>query len=675
MSKRVQNGGRRSMQNTQTIGRGVLVSVSKAKELVGSARTDLASLCATRENILAFPATYQTDAFDVFCHHFQTSVVKQLSEKDDPYEWIMECLRAIRKLGWAFFDRDDVSKRRFVQCWPHIFKWMKALLKVRPTYDEGGLYSGAIGEIYNICVPACPNVLEEDEVVEFAVRAWIGIEKLDEEGSYTVRALLACLGVCGHGTHSGCRRMERALHACDITAEDLVDKIIARLKWETFQSPSTDVVKMLNICKTAAQLVSLRGSFLSAMFRPAVGRCFVVVLNALLDHKTRHSNRLQAILSILTVIYGSLLPQTVEYALNVTEEGLLALLPKIASLDSGSKDVLEADCSLLASEIINQLLICLTCDYEIIDICQKEMEKIHKGDYQLKAMLNASSKTFRDVWALFEGSLLESIILSRLLQRGYAPEEGVCANCDCRGLGDRKDYKKCAGCLFAVYCSRSCQKADWNSHRHGCRTVRGISLNIMSDLCNRLPRKMNTFYVNRHWDSIVRLSRKKDIPLKDLAVRISCDRFPFRLQVFDCHELLKETGDKAHLAMAAYEKLRQSEEDRCECMVVVIRTLEMEYPFVVHIDDKWTRAVQVLEPHFKTKGCERSSFVDEDGNALVCEKFDALCAGIRFANEFAAQMGKTVWNSIVIMRATNEFFDDSDSDSDSDSDESIQIGM
>ncbi|KLO08754.1 hypothetical protein SCHPADRAFT_908346 [Schizopora paradoxa] len=597
---------------------------------------------------------------------------------------------AIRKLGWAFFKRDDVSRKRVVQSLPRIFEWMWALLPVRPIYDEGNLFSGAVGEIFNICVSACPSVFDDDKVVELAVRAWIGIDNADDEDCYTARALLACLGIYAQEPYGGFCRIEKALDACDITATDLVDQIVARLKWEIRQTSSMNVMKVLNISEMAARLVPLRGSIRFAMLEPAVGAFFVTVLKALLDNKPS-SNDSQAIRSVLHVLYGCLRSQTVEYAIYTVREGIFALLPKIASLDSGLRDPSELDCSSLASEIIKQLLPCVACDYEASAVCRKEVENIHKSDYQLKIHLAMCPKSFMDTWVSLGAAILEIEALLRLFERGFGIEDGVCANRDCRRSSFRKDFKKCEGCHFALYCSRSCQKSDWSSHRTCCKTMNDESstsyrcssnkfhfyclffcispAGVFCDTFNRLLRRENALHINRHWDSIVRLAKKKQIPLQDIAVRTTFHKFPFIVEVFDYHELLKDDKDQPQLAMVANEKLRQSVEDQHEWMVVVLNTMQSEYPCMIRVSDKWTRAVSKPPP--KGKDRERTLFVDEDGNALICERVDALYAVTRLAKKYAVEMGETVWNSAAIRQATYDVIDDFESelfpDSDSDS--------
>ncbi|KLO08877.1 hypothetical protein SCHPADRAFT_931536 [Schizopora paradoxa] len=659
---RKRSGGIRGSQNDGLYARlgeeeSAPVQVVSVEELIKMAKTDMRALTAISENISSFSAKLQAEAFDVFCHHLQTPVEELLCEKDDPYDRIMDSIKAIRELHCSFFERNPVSKQRFADCWPNIFQWLKVLLKVRDIYDQESLFSGAVGEIYNICLDACPSIFEEDEVLEFAVRAWIGIDHSDREDNYTARPLLACLGICSKERKEegyGYRRAMQALHACDITEDDLVDKIISRINREIRQPASMNTMKVLNLSELMKNLLCL-GQLPRAALEPSAARCFVAALKTMLDVEKPSPKHLQTADDVLRIICVSLSYQIISYAMYVAEEGILSLLPRISSFESGSKDDPEIECSSMASELLKQMLLGLSCDYEMIDICQKEMEKFYLSDLRLKAMLKASPKSLKDIWEAFENALLKNVVLLDLFRKGYAKEVSICANRDCRKRALREKFKKCAGCFFALYCSRSCQMADWKSHRNGCKAIGKKALNILHDRCNRLPRRMIALHVNRHWDTIIRLSRKKKIPLKDVAIRIDCNEYPFQMQMLDCHKLLDYKDDKPHLAMAANELLRQSEGERRDWVLVILRTLDMEYPCLVNINEKWTR--NVLDPRsIKAEDYEPASFVDEDGNAIACGKVDTLCAGIRFARKFAAEMGKTVWDGDVIHRAACEAF-------------------
>ncbi|KAF7312770.1 MYND-type domain-containing protein [Mycena indigotica] len=48
----------------------------------------------------------------------------------------------------------------------------------------------------------------------------------------------------------------------------------------------------------------------------------------------------------------------------------------------------------------------------------------------------------------------------------------MCHNPDCKNIQPLAEFKRCAGCGFAVYCDRACQKAGWKrGHRGLCKTT------------------------------------------------------------------------------------------------------------------------------------------------------------------------------------------------------------
>ena len=177
---------------------------------------------------------------------------------------------------------------------------------------------------------------------------------------------------------------------------------------------------------------------------------------------------------------------------------------------------------------------------------------------------------------------------------------------------------------------------------------------------------MAAFHVNRFLNSIVRLSREKMLKPENIAVRISYNQNPFRMQTFDFHELL-ENSENQHLAMAA-EMFHQLGGDRSNWMLVVLRLKEIEFPCIVRLDDGWVQPVETLP--LGTEDAEHVYFIDEGGYGLVCEEDDALRAGVCLVREYASEMGKTVWDSAVLCRAIDEVIEkEFDQDSDSNSNE------
>ena len=63
---------------------------------------------------------------------------------------------------------------------------------------------------------------------------------------------------------------------------------------------------------------------------------------------------------------------------------------------------------------------------------------------------------------------------------------GICDNCN-----EVKDYKRCAQCRAAKYCSRTCQKNHWKTHKETCKVFQTNS-NSVSELL-RLSKLLKHF--------------------------------------------------------------------------------------------------------------------------------------------------------------------------------------
>lgn len=203
-----------------------------------------------------------------------------------------------------------------------------------------------------------------------------------------------------------------------------------------------------------------------------------------------------------------------------------------------------------------------------------------------------------------------------------------------------------------------------------------LPVDVLQDDCNRMPRKLATLHINRHWDQIVALAEKNDIPLCDVAVRIICTKFPFEIHVFDYHEFLGASGQESHLAMVANKILGRPGKDRRDSVMVVIHMPEIEFPFIASLVDTWMRDVSINTDNADS---QKSSFVDQDGNALSCKNYDALRAGVCCARKYAIDLDIPVWSETVLNKATNNVMDEFEEEmniyedtSDSDYDESIE---
>ena len=174
---------------------------------------------------------------------------------------------------------------------------------------------------------------------------------------------------------------------------------------------------------------------------------------------------------------------------------------------------------------------------------------------------------------------------------------------------------------------------------------------------------MTSLQINRLIDDPIKsLASKNGVPLCDMAVRINCLDFPFKVEIFDFHKLLEESKERnQHLILVAKEMQRQSEENRHNWVIVILRSAMMEFPFIMYLDELWTRSVlDALLPE-DTKARDESElvmFADAKGNALSCGKMDALRAGVQLAKKYAEDAGETVWSQDFFYRATDDVLED-----------------
>ncbi|KLO06866.1 hypothetical protein SCHPADRAFT_1002069 [Schizopora paradoxa] len=624
----------------------VFITAHKVAKMIETAREDMTCLTAINESILSFPVHLQLKAFEVFAYHLQKPVEQHLCEAEEPYHWIMKSLLGIRQLGYAFFERDAERGRRFAKCWPHIVKWLKALLDLRPDYDEQNKYALATSEAFCICQSVIPDALKEDEAVELAVRAWMGFEDPDGRDRYTAGALLSCLSVNSNDT---ARPIQEALRGCDVSIEDVVEKLVTRIDQATSKSSSDAIATIATLSNVAVLLLLQRGLALELSFAIKIKLAHYIasILDVILRDTNRKGDRLRTVRYSLVIMECLLAENTIAYGITLVRNGILRHL-----LDLASSDCESNDCMSMASDVLQHLLQCVVYEDMLLP-CKEELRKLHEDEQQLKSKLKASPKGFRETWKALEAMLLESTILCLLFAFGYAPEYGVCASRTCRNLALRESFSKCAGCAFALYCSPSCQKEDWKSHKVSCKKMDPYCRNVVQDKYRRFPRRIALLHIQRRWDQIVSIARRKNIRLCDMAVRVSFNVFPFKIEVLDYHDFLDGTKGKSHLALAANEMQRQPDEDRRKLLMVIIRMPQIEFPCIVHLDgNTWTR--EVSHPPGDSRLDERTLFVDQDGNGLPCTHFDALRMGVHVAKKHAAELGESVWEKAGIRKATDD---------------------
>ncbi|KAJ7616411.1 hypothetical protein FB45DRAFT_1105490 [Roridomyces roridus] len=135
---------------------------------------------------------------------------------------------------------------------------------------------------------------------------------------------------------------------------------------------------------------------------------------------------------------------------------------------------------------------------------------------------------------LFAALLKREPALAQYEQIEEEVSSGMCGNIQCQRLDRKQNFKKCAKCQVVMYCSRECQRDDWNAlHRDECSEMNSRQF-------SRAPRRPKTdsasVLVYSQWlaggnHAIFRTIAERDFPgvpheelLPCVDMTLTCDR-------------------------------------------------------------------------------------------------------------------------------------------------------
>ncbi len=193
---------------------------------------------------------------------------------------VLYSLMGIVNLGTSYFGRGSAHKERFLACWPHILKCLKSIIDGRHFF-------------------AC-----EEKVFEVAAQVFRLASSVDEGGPRKRRRfrtgshhLNGCTTQGGKDCFAGqplltclCyeieddNRMKYITNGYKNDPERLVDKILSRVKYATFQSSQMDV-QTISCLTSLMEILEARRkrSNLIVIFSPRTGPFMVTVINALVN--------------------------------------------------------------------------------------------------------------------------------------------------------------------------------------------------------------------------------------------------------------------------------------------------------------------------------------------------------------------------------------------------------
>ncbi len=157
--------------------------------------------------------------------------------------------------------------------------------------------------------------------------------------------------------------------------------------------------------------------------------------------------------------------------------------------------------------------------------------------------------------------------------------------------------------------------------------------------------------VCRHWDRIVSLAQNRDISLDNLVIRVNYDVLPFRIEVFDYHELSDDIKYPPHLALVVNEIRRCSQKGFLD-PPVFLRIGKTDVPCIVYVDegDTWTKKIRTAPECADGEGI---TYIDQDRKIFRCGTVDAMRAVVRFARKYEKKLGNPIWSDDVLDKATS----------------------
>lgn len=424
-------------RNTDHMGDIVLAGISgaelaKVRSANPSPRNDLLSYCAqcirtARFNLLSLsdvanaakflPKNLQAEAFDVLQYHLQKPVQRRRCQSEKSLRWITASLMGIISLGCSYFERDAAHRRRFVGCWPSILKWLEAIIDGHHFHREEATYFQLASDVFGVARFIRGEVFDEPDVLEFVVRMWIGVRTPDGGDHFSAQPLQSCL--------SRHVQTNNTSHVCEVLntyfddPEQLVDKLIARLRHAMYTTSPPDIENITVLLKILVSLASLQDEALgAAVCSPKTGRALLsMTIDFMNNTSPSHEQFIIASRASFHIIYCCILPGN-ESARDMMESRILFPLLKLASFNIGG--ALNFDAPSFLRDLLKGLI------YEkSIMTC---LEELRNHTSSVAELLLKTSKQFRKSWLVFEAVLLEQVVLLNLFKVGYAPEHGDCAS-------------------------------------------------------------------------------------------------------------------------------------------------------------------------------------------------------------------------------------------------------
>ncbi|KLO07116.1 hypothetical protein SCHPADRAFT_945549 [Schizopora paradoxa] len=253
--------------------------------------------------------------------------------------------------------------------------------------------------------------------------------------------------------------------------------------------------------------------------------------------RLRHS-----ITTILSYFHRIMLenPDRIKRAMQTLQAGIMAILIDFAPIAFTFQPI---DRDTLV-QVLGQLT-WLTTHLPVARQASAELEKL-ESSCSVQTRFNASTLDVRNAWVTFYDAILaRRTILTQMQALNSTPM--ACDNCF--RFDERANFKKCAGCGMAHYCSRECQRRAWKErgHKVECQVLKNKPAKSRRRATNQEKYFLARVAVNDAQHRKEQLKQMASIGMKYISVFVDYREFPPRCLVNYSKEEMdsyaKETND------------------------------------------------------------------------------------------------------------------------------------
>ncbi|KAJ7438912.1 hypothetical protein B0H11DRAFT_572168 [Mycena galericulata] len=123
------------------------------------------------------------------------------------------------------------------------------------------------------------------------------------------------------------------------------------------------------------------------------------------------------------------------------------------------------------SEVITMLSF-TTVHYSIVSRMERALRDVH----ELAAHPTFQKSPNFAAWETFHDLAIKRIAVAKLWKSAETLSRKACDNMECGDIRKKENFKACGQCRRVYYCTRSCQKLDWQrGHRNECASMRAFS--------------------------------------------------------------------------------------------------------------------------------------------------------------------------------------------------------